>query len=285
MASRRNRRQSGFTLLEVMIALAILAGGLMILLSAAAANVAKTKRAQWLGVATDLARGKMYDIEELLEQQVTENGLYQELDQEEEGDFSDEGWKQITWKYKVEKVELPNLASMQDMAATEGEGAEAAAAASEEGAAPGGMLGGLLGMAGGGATGTEASGGAGAAMISSQYELLRTVLEQSIRKVTLTLSWKVGAHEESMVVNAYFTDPAAVNRLVPGLGGGGEGGEGGGEGGSGTGGSGTGGSGTGGSGTGGSGTGGSGTGGSRTGGSGARGSGTGGSRTPAGGGR
>ena len=192
----------GFTLLEVMIALAILAGGLVILLSAAAANVARTKRAQWLAVATDLARAKMYDLEELL----LHDG-FQQLDQTLDGEFDDEGWPQISWKAEIEKIELPSLPSLQE--GQDGEGDP------ESGEAPGGMLGGFLGTAGG--ADPASSGGAG--LIASQFQLVASVLEDSIRKVTLTLEWKVGGDDRELVVNCYFTDPKVVNQQFGGGGG------------------------------------------------------------------
>ena len=56
----------GFTLLEVMIALALLGLGLTVLIKGAAGNIFNSQQAHMMGVATDLARGKMYDLEEKL---------------------------------------------------------------------------------------------------------------------------------------------------------------------------------------------------------------------------
>ena len=58
-----------------------------------------------------------------------------------------------------------------------------------------------------------------ASFISSQFEMFRQVLEASIRKVTLTLTWKVGNEDQQMVVVCYFTDPAAMQEVLPGVGG------------------------------------------------------------------
>lgn len=199
MPRRARSAQRGFTLLEVMIALAILAGGLMILLSASSMNVERTKRAQWLAVATDLARGKMYDLEE----ELLKDG-FQELDKTESGEFDDEGWPQIEWEAKVEKIELPSLGALQEGQAEGEEGAE--------GGAGGGLLGGFLGTAGG----ADPSTNAGAGLIASQFQLVADVLEKSIRKVTLTVKWTVNGDEQELVVNCYFTDPKAVNQTFGG---------------------------------------------------------------------
>lgn len=202
--SRRARSQAGFTLVEVMISLSILALGLVMLLRGAATNMGSTQQAQMLTAATELARGKMYDLEEELLQEG-----FQELDQEVDGDFEEEGWPTITWEAQIVKIELPNLTAMQNLGADGEEGAEGEDAAS---ASP---LGGMLGMAGG--LGGE-DGGAGAGFIQSQFEIFRNVLEESIRKVTLTVRWPAGGEVDELVVDCYFTDPAAVGRVIGGAG-------------------------------------------------------------------
>ena len=202
------RSQGGFTLIEVMIALAILATSLTLLLRGAAYNVASTQRTQVMTAATELARAKMYDIEEMLLEEIQEGGSYQELGESEEGDFEEEGWPQIKWKFEVLKIELPNVEALQGFGAAGEEGAEGA---EEQG---GGMLGGLLGgMGGGGGLGGD-DGGAGAGLISSQFEIFRRIMEMSIRKVQLTVSYRVAGYSEEFIVDCYFTDPAAVKRVI-----------------------------------------------------------------------
>lgn len=181
-----------------MISLAILGAALTLLLRAASANLASTQRAQMMTAATELARGKMYDIEEML----LEKGFGQ-LEESEDGDFDDEGWPQIFWEYEVQKIELPNVEALQGFGAGGEEG--------EEGGAGGGILGGLMGM-GGGLGGED--GGAGAGLISSQFELFRNIMEESIRKVHLKIRYKIAGSEEKFTVDCYFTDPAAVNRVI-----------------------------------------------------------------------
>ena len=201
------RRQGGFSLIEVMIALAILAAGLVFMLRSTASNVFAAKRAEMITAATGLARAKMYDLEEEL---LAEG--FQETDQTEDGDFSDEGWPDITWEVTIEKIELPDMSTLQGMGAEGEEGAEAAGA---EGAAAGGAMGGMLG----GMTG-EASAG----IMGTYFQMVSDVLQEAIRKVTLTVRYPVLGETESMVVTCYFTDPSAVNRKIP-LAGGAGGGE------------------------------------------------------------
>lgn len=199
MRARRSE-QSGFTLVEVMLALGIVFAGLVLLINATARNIHDARRAQMMGVATDLARGKMYDIEE----ELLKEG-FQDTDEEEDGDFSDEGWKKITWDAKVEKVELPGLPNLEALTGTGEEGEDGAAA----GPLANSPLAGLIGMGGG-----DAAAAQGASVLSSQFELIKQVLEASVRKVTLTIKWKIGREEEKMVVVAYFTDPAQMSRVI-----------------------------------------------------------------------
>ena len=65
MTARRTPA-GGFTLLEVMFALALLGLGLTVLIKSAAGDIFNAQQAHMMGVVTDLARGKMYDIEEIL---------------------------------------------------------------------------------------------------------------------------------------------------------------------------------------------------------------------------
>ncbi|HUH02773.1 MAG TPA: type II secretion system protein [Kofleriaceae bacterium] len=215
MSARARRRsvQRGFTLLEVMIALGILFTSLAVLIYRTTANVHMAERAEALGLATDLSRAKMYDLEEML----LKDG-FQELDQEEHGDFSDEDHREFEWKAAIEKVELPSMGNMEALAGAGEEGADGEAGMVDS------PLAGLLAMGGG-----DASAAAGASFLSSQFELISQVLESSIRKVTLTVTWKVGSREEELVTSAYFTDPSAVQRALSGIptGGGGDEGEGG----------------------------------------------------------
>ncbi len=186
------RGQRGFTLMEVMISLAILAGGLAISIAATAANVRQAHRAQMLGVVTNLARGKMYDIEE----ELIHDG-YGELDKTEDGDFSDEGWSEVTWEVEIEKVELPGMAALQ---AADGSGD------GEDGAR--------------GGTGSDISDSAGAfagaGLIGSQFEMIANVLERSIRRVTLKVTWRVGQKLEDMTVVCYFTNSKGVDEAMAG---------------------------------------------------------------------
>src|SRR5262245_48089196 len=102
----------GFTLLEVMIALALLGLGMVVLIKSAAGNIFSTEEAHMMGIATDLARGKMYDIEEIL---LKDGFSDTSQSQEDEKCFEDEGWPTICYSYTVDEAKLPSIDEMQAM--------------------------------------------------------------------------------------------------------------------------------------------------------------------------
>lgn len=97
----RRARMRGFTLIEVLIALAILGISLSILLSAQSSSMAAAGRSRDVTIGTLLARSKMIDIEKKL----ADEGFPSDS-VDEDGDFGDEGFKEVKWKYKVSAVEL-----------------------------------------------------------------------------------------------------------------------------------------------------------------------------------
>lgn len=80
------RREQGFTLLEVMIAVAILAAAMVALVGSQATAVIMTSETERMLTATMLAREKMAEVQTRLEQEG-----FTESDIEEEGDFSNFG--------------------------------------------------------------------------------------------------------------------------------------------------------------------------------------------------
>ena len=194
----RARRSAGFTLLEVMIALSLLFAALVILIRASTANVRAAQHVKMVTIATELARGKMLDVEE----ELLHDG-FQDMVETMDGDFGDEGYGHITWDATIEKVELPNVNQMQDEAKDGQKDKDGDKDTSGSGfSAVEGLLGG---------PGMDAASTAGATMIMSQFEMIKQVLESAIRKVTLTVRWKEAGKEESFQVVCYFTDPKAVD--------------------------------------------------------------------------
>ena len=63
------------------------------------------------------------------------------------------------------------------------------------------------------------AGGSGAGMLASQFQTIKEVLEQGIRRITLRVEWMEGRKVQSVVVSYYVTDPrkvdAAINLSIP----------------------------------------------------------------------
>ena len=58
----------------------------------------------------------------------------------------------------------------------------------------------------------------GASFIQGQYSMFQQILKVSIRKVTLTVKWQVIGSDRDMKVVAFFTDAAAMDKVLSGLG-------------------------------------------------------------------
>src|SRR4051794_23518668 len=112
MTTTRRTASSGFTLLEVMIALALLGLGLTVLIKSAAGNIFSSQQAHMMGVVTDLSRAKMYDLEEKL----LKDGFSDTEQHEDDQVFTDEGWPLVKYSYKIEAVELPSWDDLQALA-------------------------------------------------------------------------------------------------------------------------------------------------------------------------
>lgn len=232
----------GFTLLEVMIALALLGFALTVLIKSSAGNIFNAEQSHMLGIATDLARGKMYDIEEkLLKDGFTDT----DQSQTDFKPFDEEGWPNIYYKYDVIQVEFPSFDQLQAMAQGKmmgsGSGsARGSAYGSAFGSAYGSgftsgssdpldsfqnsALGGMMSMMGGlgggglGAASSGVMGAQGGALIQSQYQMFQQILKVTVRKVKLTVKWKVLGSDRDLTVVAFYTDPAAMDKVLSGLG-------------------------------------------------------------------
>jgi general secretion pathway protein I len=225
------RARRGFTLLEVMIGLALLGFALVVLMKATAGNILSAEDSHLLGIATDLARGKMYDVEEKL---IKDGFTDTDCSQTDWKPFDDEGWPTIEFSYKCEQVEMPAWDELQQMAQGHakamGSGSAAGSAfgsgagfgSDQVGGFQNSALGGMLGMMGmfGGKTsaGGDLTSVQGGSLIQGQYTMFQQILKVTVRKVTLTVRWKVLGRDRDLKVVAFFTDPSAMDKVLNGLG-------------------------------------------------------------------
>lgn len=237
------KSQRGFTLMEVMIGLALLGLALTILIKSSASSIFSARQAQMMGVATDLSRAKMYDIEEiLLKDGFTETDQSEgDIGEPEKGSnasteshaksgkcFEEEGWPNICYAYRIEQVELPSQEEIARMAQGRAQGSGAGSAGSgsgsgEEGGFENSALGGMLSMMGGfsgagGGSGADIEDAQSASFLSSYYPMVQQVLKVSIRKVTLVVWWDVMGRQRELKTVAFFTDASAMDKVLMGLG-------------------------------------------------------------------
>ena len=241
MSARRNRGESGFTLLEVLIASAILALGLSTIFGSSILASRGTAHARMVTQAGLLAQCRMTEVEAYLRMNGLPEGDNERIQDPPEmsaerccgGDF--------TCDARVEKIELPQPADVQNSAGdrllNSARGASSGSsfggpggvnAAGGDGGAPGGAISQLAGAFGalGGASGTgglsSALGGAGgtlsgagapdmsgmaAQLLTWLYPTLKPLLEGAIRKVTVTVSWSEGSRRFTFDVVQYVTNP------------------------------------------------------------------------------
>ncbi|MDQ2647138.1 MAG: type II secretion system GspH family protein [Myxococcota bacterium] len=202
----------GFTLLEVLVAIAILGLGLTAILGAQAGLFASATRAEKLTVASNLVRCQMEETERKL---IREGLPY--LDDTEEGDCCDDEGDTIDGyrcETKIERVTLPEPRGMaaEDAGAEDSSGADMGplgmlAQLQEAQAAPGatgaGSLQDIAQTLGKGA----AVDGMGPMVMGMVYPDLKPLLEASIRRVTVTVKWTEGVMNRELPVTQFVAYP------------------------------------------------------------------------------
>jgi general secretion pathway protein I len=200
------RARTGFTLLEVMVALAVLAGSLMAVAELSGNALRNYAYGRDLSVATLLARGKMAELTEKFD-----DSGFTDFDQKEDGSFSDEGQPRFRWALDLRKP-TSELTAEQILAIFLG-GGDGDASAQE-------LIGKLIGGGGPGAgssgKGGPSSGlpgGVAGGVIQGQVKAFAEELKRSVRQVTLRVTWMDGKTENGFDVSTYWV---VLNPKAPG---------------------------------------------------------------------
>jgi len=98
------RGSAGFTLLEVMVSVAILSISLIVLFGFQGGTLQASGRAERMTIATMLARQKMVEIELDLEKGMQAGEFPDERNEEEQ---FEEPFNDFRWQMQIKKVELP----------------------------------------------------------------------------------------------------------------------------------------------------------------------------------
>ena len=166
----------GFTLLEVMVALAILAGGMVVMLQVQTRSIEMAQEAHFLTVSSQLARAKLYDCETELMRKGFSIG-----DFEEEGDFSEEGFDNFYWECHAYPMDIPAPGS--DDISSAGNSGD-----------------------------TDTSMGMG--MIAPFMENLGNALKDSIRELVVIVRWKNENVMDELRLTSHVIDKKAVNQFA-----------------------------------------------------------------------
>ena len=194
--NRLRSSSSGFTLIEIMVAFAILSLTLVTLLGIVTNNVRATNHAKMTTAATFLARTKMSDVED----QVLYEGFTTDTETAH-GTFKEDGYPQFRWETMIERIELPTDLTQKSQ--------DKARETSNDAKDPMSLMTGFLG-----------------GMMSSFIEPIRIGLQESVRKVTVRVLWdETGRRDQTMELVQYLTDPSKLdgNLTAPGAGTGGPG--------------------------------------------------------------
>ena len=193
------RRARAFTLLEVLVALAVMSLGLMAVADLAGTALRQHGYARDLTVATALARGKMAELEETYE----DTG-FKEFDENLEGDFADQGRPDFAWRVEVKKPDT-TLGPEQLLAVVLGQGGEDPS--TQE------LLQKLMGTGGAGGQAQGAPGGVLGGVLSAQLTAFGEQLKKSFRQVTLTVAWRDGRALNQFDVTTHLV---VLNPRAPG---------------------------------------------------------------------
>ena len=187
----RRKGEAGFTLLEVMIAVSILAVSLMALSLTMIRSVRASQHARLMTQATFLCRLKFGDLENgfVVDGFTDDAGTV-----EKKGVFDDPLFKNFRWSYTLQKIELPSADKIQSAATKliqdkqkvgENAAAEAGSPRSTTGASSAGLAGGMGSMMG----------------------PVKQMLEQGIRRVTMRVLWdEPGMIDQKVEVVTFYTD-------------------------------------------------------------------------------
>lgn len=172
----------GFTLLEVMVALAILASALVATSDVVSGALRNHVRAQHLEVATLLARGKMAELEERYEWKGF--GLQ---DEEDEGTFEDDGHPEVKWRLavKVPTVDVTPDAVLRALLGSD-QGLKELLPSPDQ------------------APQLAPFQAALTAALQGSLGRFGEQLKRGVRKVSLTVSWPEGKGEESFTVTTHM---------------------------------------------------------------------------------
>ena len=200
---KRARTSAAFTLLEVMVAIAILAMSLTAIFASEAGAIKMAHRSRKMGLATLLVRCKMGEIEE----QVAEEGLPALFDSDSDACCEGAEIDGFSCDWEIAPIVLPDtmFAPPEGEEGEEGKPPASPMQSSTEklqqeltSADPNQVL------SGGGTSGVAS------AALGLVFPVLKPSFEQQIRRATVTVHWKEGSVEHSFDVTQYMVSDQPI---------------------------------------------------------------------------
>jgi prepilin-type N-terminal cleavage/methylation domain-containing protein len=184
-AAKMREPSAGFSVLEVLVSLAILGMALVIVSRIVTGNVRATNHARMTTAATFLARTRI----SMMEQDLLEQG-FGEIDGEDTGDFKEQGFPSFRWYTNVERIELPADSSQKVQQASSNK--------MQNTNNPMDMLSGFMG-----------------GFMSTLMDPIRLGLQESVRKLTVRVKWdEAGKPEQTMEVVSFLTDSSRLESAI-----------------------------------------------------------------------
>lgn len=191
------RARRGFTLLEVMVAVAILSVTLTAFFASQSQAIRVAQRARTASVATLLARCKMGEIEE----QLARDGFPAVSASGNDECCEDAEVEGFECDWKVDRIVLPDAVDTGAEGDTDAAGAAAGAAGVT--AALGGdgtTEGAVQSLVSGGASGDAMA----SLALEYAYPIMKPSIEEQVRRAEITVRWKEGTRERSTEVVRYL---------------------------------------------------------------------------------
>lgn len=163
--------RSGFTLLEVMIAMAIMAVGMAAIISVEHGSLEASMRARELNAVSMLAKNMMLDAEAEFE-----GKPFSQVKEETSGPCA-EPYKHFTCSRKIKEIAFPKL-----------------------------NLSGLAAGGGAGSSGGDDPQNQDASMVDKITKLVSKYLSKAVREVTVTVEWPQGKSQKQFSVSTYWVD-------------------------------------------------------------------------------
>jgi general secretion pathway protein I len=162
-------RRSGFTLLEVMVSMAIMLFAYTAMYGTQNNSIRGAERARDITMVSYLAKNAMIETEMLLE-----GKKFGELDKEKTGVFPAPNEK-YSWKREIVEIEFPDISKIMSQSEEENNS---------------------------GSSDTPSP----SAQMGQMAKLVSNFLSKSIREVKITILWKQGKFDQQFTVSQYWVD-------------------------------------------------------------------------------